>query len=245
MRPLIGITTAWSVETWGDPVEKGGYYYVEKHYVEAVVRAGGLPLLITPELISGDLNQLLASLFSSVHGLLFSGGGEARNSSTEQLPSLYEQQPARSSFEAKLIEEAWARKIPVIGLCRGHQMIAEVLGGEMLEFNVPGHQQDITALKPWHLVTLNRNSKIFSILGIERWPVNSFHKQVIGKIPAGFRVTMRSDEGLIEGMEAIDHPYFMGFQFHPESLALTDRTALRIFEELIANSTEYMKGLYF
>jgi len=106
LRPIIGITSAWSVETWGDSIEGGGYYYAGKPYIEAVYRNGGLPLLITPEYLEEDIHSIVIRLLQQVDGLIFSGGGDARRFLPHELPTLREQQPRRYDFEKKLMEEA-------------------------------------------------------------------------------------------------------------------------------------------
>lgn len=238
MKPVIGITCAWSVETWGDSLEGGGYYYVGRPYVEVISRYGGIPLLITPE-YEEDINELINTILDKVQGLLFSGGGDARRFSSGQLPTLKEQQPKRYYFESQLLKAAWERKIPVIGICRGHQMIAEVFGGSIAKETVDGHKQNLPGYEPWHEIIVEKESKIYTIIGKEKWAVNSFHKQVIGKIPTGFKVVMKTSENIIEGIEACEHPFFMGFQFHPEELALKDETAQLIFKKFIDEAKKY------
>lgn len=238
MKPIIGITCAWSVETWGDSLEGGGYYYVGKPYVEAISRYGGIPLLICPE-YEEKIDELINDILNRVQGLLFSGGGDTRRFLSSQLPTLKEQQPKRYYFESQLLKAAWERKIPVIGICRGHQMIAEVFGGSIAEKTVDGHKQNLPGYEPWHEVIVEKESKIHTIIRKEKWFVNSFHKQVVGEIPKGFKVVMKTSEGVIEGIEACGHPFFMGFQFHPEELAPKDETAQLIFKEFINVTKKY------
>lgn len=239
MKPIIGITCAWSVETWGDSIEGGGYYYVGGPYVQAVSKYGGIPLLISPEYEEEELEQLITEILDKVDGLIFSGGGDAKRFAPDQLPTLEEQQPRRYYFESRLMEEAWKREIPVLGICRGHQMIAEVFGGSIAEDTVEGHKQNLPGYKPWHEITIEKDSKIFSMLGTEKWEVNSFHRQVIGDIPKGFKLVMKASGDIVEGIEASDHHFFMGFQFHPEELAPKDETAQLIFKEFMKKAKDY------
>lgn len=102
MKSFIGVTCAWSVETWGDSIEEGGYYYVGKPYVESIIKQGGIPVLISPEYQEDNSCEQVCSLMDKLDGLLFSGGGDARKFSLELLPSLQEQQPRRYAFESAL-----------------------------------------------------------------------------------------------------------------------------------------------
>src|SRR5699024_2497371 len=101
-RPVIGITAPWSVETWGDSMEGGGYYYVGRPYVEAISKYGGIPLVITPEYTKESLDDYLDSILNVVDGILFSGGGDVKRQSTKGLPTLRGQQPIRYDFEEAL-----------------------------------------------------------------------------------------------------------------------------------------------
>lgn len=240
MKPIIGITCAWSVETWGDSLEGGGYYYVGKPYVEAVYKYGGIPLLITPQYEETDIESYIKQILDNVHGVIFSGGGDARRFSKEELPTLEEQQPRRYYFEKKLMLEAWERKMPIIGICRGHQMIAEVFGGTISKKIVEGHKQNVPGYEPWHEVIVDAESKVHNIIGKDKWKVNSFHRQVIGEVPKGFQSVMIAENNIIEGIEAIRHPFFLGVQFHPEELEPCDNTAGKIFLEFIDKAKCYL-----
>lgn len=121
-KPKIGVTTAWSVETWGDSIESRGYNYVGRTYIEAIISTGGIPVLI-PQVEHSDIDDIL----NTVDGLLFTGGGDAKKFSKNDLPNLREQQPTRYDFEAKLLKSAKEAKKPILGICRGFQMIIEVL----------------------------------------------------------------------------------------------------------------------
>ncbi len=238
LRPIIGITCAWSIETWEDSSD-GGYYYVGKPYVEAVYKYGGIPLLITPQHKEADIETLIDEILDNVDGLLFSGGGDARRFLSDELPTLEAQQPRRYYFEKNLMLQAWKRKMPVLGICRGHQMIAEVFEGSISKNTVEGHKQNIPGYEPWHEITIDKESKIYDIISKDKWNVNSFHKQVIGDIPKGFKVTMMAENNIIEGIEALDNIFFLGVQFHPEELEQIDKTAGKIFIRFIKDAVRY------
>jgi putative glutamine amidotransferase len=226
-KPKIGVTTAWSVETWGDSIESRGYNYVGKTYIEAIISAGGIPVLI-PQMEHDDIGDIL----NIVDGLLFTGGGDAKRFSKNALPDLREQQPTRYDFEAKLLKSAKETKKPILGICRGFQMIIEVFDGSLSSDVVDGHKQNIYGGEPWHEVIIEADSFLHRIVSDTKWKVNSFHIQKVEKIPDNFTATAISSDGVIEAVECND-PFIVGTQFHPEELLWGDKRAELFFIKFI------------
>lgn len=232
-KPIIGVTCPWSVETWGDSVNSGGYYYVGRPYVEALSKYGGIPMLIAPEYSEESLDDYLDSILNLVDGILFSGGGDVKRKSSERLPTLRGQQPTRYDFEAVLMKKAYEKKLPILGICRGFQMILEVFGGSLSHEVIENHMQNISGGEPWHEVQVNKESKLYEIVGRDTWKVNSFHIQKAEKIPEDFIISALTKDDVIEGIESTDYPFLVGFQFHPEELSWKDETAGEIFKWFI------------
>ena len=180
--------------------------------------------------VSGDLEVPLEGLagiiLDKLDGLLLSGGGNASRFSPSNMPGMARQQPRRYVFEAHLIREAWRRSLSVLGICRGHQMMAEVLGGALREEVVAGHGGETGG----HPIN-PEGGNLFPSLG-DSWPwqVNTYHCQVVERVPVGFAVAARSPEGWIEAMEALDKKFFIGVQFHPEMLFEDSHKARRLFK---------------
>lgn len=232
-KPVIGITCPWSKETWGDPLEINCYYYVERPYVKAIAKHGGIPILLAPEYDEESLDDYLDSILNIVDGILFSGGGDVKNNSSKELPTLRGQQPVRYDFEAALMKKAYERNLPILGICRGFQMMIEVFGGSLSNELVENHKQNIPSTEPWHEIKINKDSKLYEIIGNETWNVNSFHVQKAEKLPEGFIVSAVSNDGVVEAIESTNYPFLVGFQFHPEALCLKDKTSSEVFKWFI------------
>ncbi|MDP3386758.1 MAG: type 1 glutamine amidotransferase [Eubacteriales bacterium] len=230
-KPVIGITTAWSVETWNDSIESRGYNYAGRPYVEAIIDAGGMPVLIPP-ISHADID----SLVDMVDGILFTGGGDAKRFTKEAMPSLREQQPTRYDFEAKLMQAAVASDKPILGICRGFQMLIEVFGGSLSDEVVDGHKQNLPGGEPWHKVNLVDGSLLNQIVKENDWKVNSFHVQKVEQVPEGFYATAISEDGVIEAIERRGDQFIVGTQFHPEELLWGDARASAIFTSFIEKS---------
>lgn len=239
MRPIVGISAAWSVETWGDSPENGGYFYAAYPYIQAVVKSGGIAVMVPPAAPSSDPDCVADQVIKSVHAFLLTGGGNGRGTKPFK-PALQEQQPIRYDFEARLIKTAFDEGIPVLGICRGCQMMGEVLGGAIRRETVTGHKQHFDGARPMHEITIDTGSRLYGFCGVERWDVNSFHVQVIETPPPGFRVAARSDDGLVEAIEAIDKPFFIGTQFHPEELIEVDVAAQKLFAGFIESARQVL-----
>jgi putative glutamine amidotransferase len=243
MPALIGITTAWSIETWGEMKDQpGGILYNSARYSSAIYQNGGLPALIVPPVEEGEksLEKIVESILDRVSGLFFSGGGGTRRFTSTDMPGLSRQQPVRYHFEKALLQQAWKRCMPVIGACRGHQMMVEALGGKIRVETVRGHQQkeeDKTA----HPVKITAGSRLASLVAKENWDVNSMHCQVAEEVPPDFMITALSPEGYIEAMEASSEVFWMSFQFHPEIMCAFDPTARTVIKTFINAAADYDK----
>src|SRR5699024_9984154 len=161
----------------------------------------------------------IITLRTMYDGMLFSGGGgllpEIKKMKT--LPGLKEQNPMRYVFEYKLIEAALQNGIPMLGICRGHQMINDVRGGTVVNLDTKKHRQENPSEEASHTVKVETGTKLHEAVLREEVPVNSFHSQVIEQPGEGLKVTAYSHDGFIEGIEsANDNQFVLGVQFHPE-----------------------------
>lgn len=232
-RPLIGVTTAWSVETWGHPMESGGYYYAGAPYAWAVRESGAIPVLIPQPPDQANLDSDVSELLKHLDGLLLTGGGDARTYTASEKPLLKAQQPVRYKFEERLIKSAWNLDMPVLGICRGFQMIVEVLGGRLSEQPIQGHKQLLPGVEPSHEISITPGSSLHRICGVEKLLVNSFHSQAVATLPDELLVSALSADGVIEAVEAPTKRFFLGLQFHPEEMFAVNEIARRIFKAFV------------
>jgi putative glutamine amidotransferase len=162
----------------------------------------------------------------SVSGLVLTGGedvdparyGEKRH---EKIRSI---NAARDTTEAALIEEAKARGKPVLAICRGIQILNVALGGTLvqdissqLHTNI-AHDEDSPRNTRSHEISIEPGSLIAKAVGTEHCTVNSFHHQSVKRVADGMRVTARSPDGVIEGLESTDDWWVMAVQWHPEEM---------------------------
>ena len=237
--PVIGISAY---------VENGSCR-VNMTYVNAVRMAGGVPLVIP---VTGDDAQI-ATVIATVDALVMTGGEDfdpLKWYGEEPVRELEEVVPTRDEFDVKLVRAAVARGIPVLGICRGEQLLAVAFGGSLWQ-DIPSqvptsfvrHRQGATS-GAWgtHSIDIVKGSLLARTLGTEKAVVNSFHHQAIKDVPAGFRVVATAADGIIEAVErsgklpgyADGGGMILGVQFHPEILTTAGNPAfLPLFQKLV------------
>lgn len=227
MRPVVGIVA--SVD------EEKGESRLSLDYTDAILEAGGLPCLIPPG--AHDIAELL----SSVEGLLFTGGVDIDPAYYEERPhpKMGRISPVRDALEIPLAREGLARRVPVLGICRGCQVLAVASGGTLVQdilSQVGGamkHYQEAPRWYGTHVVLLDEGSLAFEVFGGRRLVVNSFHHQAVRAPGELLKVTGHSLDGIVEVVESKDGAFCLGLQFHPECMWRKDRLFLRPFEALV------------
>jgi putative glutamine amidotransferase len=194
-------------------------------YVRAVETAGGLPLVLAPG-TPEDAPALAAEYLDHVQALVLSGGAdidpglynEARHPTVERVF------PERDAFELALCREALRRDMPILAICRGHQLLNVATGGTLIQDIASQveaaavHDPDQERWERCHDVALLPGTRLRDILGQERVAVNSFHHQAVKEMGQGLVLSARGcDDGVIEGMEMPDRRFVIGVQWHPES----------------------------
>lgn len=235
MKPFIGLTCSTDTSSHDGP------YSLNKSYIDMICQAGGIPIVLpsAERLIEEDLGELL----SKIDGLLLTGGPDVDPIlyGEEPHPSLGRVDPLRDAFEMALTKEALSKGMPILGICRGLQVLNVVVGGSLHQDipslglpNAVKHIQGSPRWNPSHSVILEEGSRLKTILGDRRILVNSFHHQAVKSVAPGFRVSARARDAIIEAIEKADHPFTIGLQWHPEALCTQKcPEALAIFKTFI------------
>lgn len=220
IRPTIGITTSYSPE---------GMICMRPHYVEALWRAGAIGVLLPH---TEDPEQLDAYA-EEFDGFLFSGGGDVD-------PKYYGERmeyehltinAERDRVEFALMERVLKTRKPVLGICRGAQVLNVAMGGTLCQ-HVPKHGQLMAWHVPSHSVILTPDTPFYKMIGTEEIMVNSFHHQAV-KMPArGMSVAAMAPDGTIEAICRPGKRFVVGVQWHPELLRPDDAASQSIFRGL-------------
>ncbi len=210
-KPLIGIACSFN--------SKENQYNMGITYVESVKKAGGIPVLLT--FVKGDA---VAELVEHLDGLLLSGGPDMDPSffGEEPHPRLGGISPERDVFESEICREAMNRGIPILGICRGCQLINIVAGGNIFQ-DIPSqvsgaikHGQDAPRWHASHSARLRPGTKLAAIMGEDTIRVNSYHHQSVKDVAPNWLVSAVATDGVIEAIEDTTHPFRLGIQWHPE-----------------------------
>ncbi len=178
-----------------------------------------------------------------VDGILLTGGVDLDPMlfNEEPRPDLGRLDPYRDFFEFHLTEIALKKDIPILGICRGCQILNVVAGGTVIQDitttfgkeNILKHQQRAPRWYPTHSVEIKEGSKLEKIFGCNELKVNSFHHQAIKEPGPGFIASAHAKDGVIEAIEGIDYHYAVGVQWHPELMWEHYSLFVKLFRSLI------------
>jgi len=218
-RPTIGVTAATekvSYGVWSDVPA----VVSPASYVRAVQRAGGRPVLLLPD---PEDTADPGGVLDIIDALIVTGGAGDLD------PALYGQEPhpetgpvqeERDAYELALVRASIRRRVPVLGICRGMQILNVAYGGGIEQHlpDVVGHEahRHTPGTFADHEVDLEAGSLAARAAGAERTPVKSHHHQGVSEIGAGLVVTGRSDDETIEALEDPSCPFVLGVLWHPE-----------------------------
>lgn len=240
MKPLIGITSG---EVYNKEHPWAPYVFGQSYtYIDSVIEAGGVPIILP---ITAD-HDIIDQLLGKVDGVLFAGGNDLTPEFYNQAPMhTVDNSKQRDLFEIELLSRVLNMHKPVLGICRGMQLLNVVRGGTLYQeiAELPGkhnHNSSNEAKSIEHLahtLHLEPSSELARILGESKIKTNSHHHQAINKIGDGLKVNAYAEDELIEGIEDMRHGYIMAVQSHPESLTQLAEPKWRLlFESFIAAS---------
>ncbi|HTS87024.1 MAG TPA: gamma-glutamyl-gamma-aminobutyrate hydrolase family protein [Gemmatimonadales bacterium] len=251
-RPTIGVTTQTLHAIEGIPPALPESWVMNQRYVLAVSIVGGVPLMVP---LLDDAEESLRAVYERLDGILLPGGVDMDPATfgEEPHPRLGATDPARDRVELQLTRWAIEDRKPLLGLCRGIQVINVALGGTLYQdiaeqvpraikhdyFPTAGFERDHLA----HEVTLAAGSRLEAVMERHRFLVNSMHHQGIKTLAPELVPAATAPDGLIEAVEAGSEHFMVGVQWHPEVFEMTDPHTRHLFREfIIAAGTHRARG---
>lgn len=233
MKPVIGVTS--DIDLNGDTV-------VQTRYIQAVRRAGGVPVILPVGL------EAIEEVCDRLDGVLLIGGEDVD-------PHLYGEEPhrqlgkvlpERDASELALLHAMLAQNKPVFGICRGYQLLNIAFGGTIyqdmyaqLSDDLMQHHQLTDLDFAFHSIDIVDDSKLAAWAGTSEVRVNSLHHQAVKEVKAPLVVTAVAKDGVIEALESTAHRFVVGVQWHPEAMVKRDDPlSLKLFEEFILAASE-------
>lgn len=228
MKPVIGIT--------GNHDDNAGSVCLKEYYIRSIQSAGGVPVILPPTYDEA----IIARYLSICGGVLLSGGGDLDPFWWGEHPikGLGQISPQRDFFEIQLTRLAIEQKKPLLGICRGCQVMNVAAGGSLFQ-DISGtfnHDQNAPREYPFHVIVIESGSKLASIIEEEIVRVNSFHHQAVQRPGTGLQFTAYAPDGTAEALEDPAQPFFIGVQWHPEGM--TDVVSARLFKAFVASCTK-------
>ncbi len=243
IRPLIGVTTYYVKDRELDSNRSRGFpgqdmLMSTMDYSRSIEWAGGVPVAI-PVL---EDEEYIDEIAKKMDGFVFTGGPDIN-------PMNYGQSfkkglglivPERDEFEFKLFKKALQLNKPILGICRGFQLMNVYFGGTLhqdISSNQLTNLEHVGKMGPKfcksHKVSILEESNLFKALRQKEIYVNSFHHQAVDKVGEGLQVTATAEDGIIEALEHNDYLFLVGIQWHPEMMTEVHKEQLDLFQLFI------------
>ena len=212
----------------------------QRKYRDTIEDNGGVVVVISQTFDNTRVTQLLARL----DGVLLPGGidvdpkyyGEDRDEKLEETDD------ALDRLEFMVLDHAKERGLPVLGVCRGHQLLNVYYGGSLIQDIPSQHESEhpvihrypkLSPEKREHPIAIVKGSILHELFGVDRLVVNTYHHQAVKRLAEGFAVTARSGDGIVEAMEHEGDRFILGVQFHPEKIRPKDARFNAPFKRLV------------
>ncbi|MDO4690072.1 MAG: gamma-glutamyl-gamma-aminobutyrate hydrolase family protein [Fusobacterium sp.] len=234
-KPIIGITSAYELEK-----VLLNYHRTTLNidYTKSIIEAGGIPLVLPVT----NNRDVIAKQLSLLDGLILSGGADIN-------PFLYGQDfkknigivsPERDEYEIIILDEFLKTKKPILGICRGHQLLNVYFKGTLFqdiayyERTILNHKQECYPDLATHNINIiDEENILFELFG-KQVSVNSFHHQIIDKLGQGLTAIAQANDGVIEAIQMKNHKFLYGIQWHPEMMVVRGNKEMkRIFDKFL------------
>ena len=226
-RPVIAHLARFAdtADTFSSSVAAGG-----RHYIDAIMRAGGIPLLTPPTRDASLIDDVL----SRVDGVLIAGGGDVNPSvyGEQPHPTVYNVDDLNDEFEIAVVRACVRVDKPLLAICRGHQVLNVALGGTLIQHidNADAHRGVVRT------VSIDEDSLVAQAIGATSAKGLCWHHQAVRTPGQALRVVARADDDIIEAVQHTAATFIVGVQWHPEQTAATDVAQQRLFDELVRRS---------
>ncbi len=242
------------------PTEKMGELYklegvdfsiVTQDYSESLSMAGALPLIM-PYLESRiEDEEYIKEFLDEADGVVLPGGSDIDPALYNSYPQKYlgNISPERDRWELKILEMAMEMEKPILGICRGFQLINIYYGGSLKvdvcgnndESKIPHMALMVPKYYKTHQLEIRENTRLAEIFKDDEVAVNSYHHQAVDKVGENLVVSAVAPDGFVEGIEDPGYPYLVGVQWHPEMMAAKDPVQLKLFKDFVEFVDKYRK----
>ncbi len=221
-KPIIAVTPS-VVDT---------FFRVARAYVEAIEVAGGIPFIVSYTDF-GSIDDVV----KLADGLLLTGGGDISSEFFNQ--PLHEKASdisiLRDQFEIEYCKQFLEADKPVLGICRGAQLMGVACGGDLIQ-HMENHSQTEPRHEPTHRITIQKDSRLYDIFKTETMKVNSIHHQAVLGLGENIIASAFAEDGTIEGIEVKNKHFGIGVQWHPEGMFKHHEIQLEIFKQFILST---------
>ncbi len=220
----------------------------QRAYRDAIEMNGGRVVVLG----QGRAHEEIVGRLADIDGVVLPGG-------IDVCPALYGETPHEAlgktdagldRLEFEVLGFARAHGLPVLGICRGHQVLNVFYGGSLIQ-DIPAQHESETVVvhrfapvgevKRDHAITIEAGSVLRELLGVDRMVVNTYHHQAVKRLAPGFRVTARTEDGLVEAMEREGDVFILGVQFHPEKMVGEDPRFNALFRKLVDEAAKKLE----
>jgi len=241
-KPIIGITPDLAQNCEKYSYASFPWYALRKNYADAIIKAGGVPLLLPYQ------HEAIDQLMELIDGVVLPGGDEDIH------PKFYEPEYAedivisneeRDNFEILVLKKSLKKDIPILGICRGMQLLNIIFGGTLIKHipdyikdGIVNHEQPSPKDIVSHGIEIKANTRLAKMTNNNKTMVNSTHHQAVNRVGNNLIISATAEDGIIEAIESLEHKFVIGVQWHPEYIN-DNGIDLALFKELVKASIIY------